>query len=199
MMGRTIEIQRASKHVACFTFDELCDRPLGSADYIAIADKYSNIILTNVPILYFDQREKIRRFITLLDVLYEHHTRLIISADTDIATLFRPARSALEVNSNSSSNANVNSAATNPGNVVAASTSTASTDTKASSEQANSSTKGASASNKNTVTASVSNQKEDEKFASSRALSRLIEMNSVEYLQKSAAIHAQIERSRNPK
>ena len=129
MMGRTINVQHAAKQAALFDFGELCDRALGAADYIALAQRYQYIVVRNVPVMRGDQREIIRRFITLLDVLYERGTRLIVSAAAKPRELFRDE----------------------DGNVVAA---------------------------------GGVGFVYDEGFASGRAVSRLIEMQSAEYVKR---------------
>ena len=88
MMGRTIEVKQACKRAALFDFDELCNRPLGAADYIALAARFQYIAVRGVPVMRADQREVIRRFITLLDVLYERGTRLIVTAAAKPRELF---------------------------------------------------------------------------------------------------------------
>lgn len=82
--------------VAQFTFSDLCEEALGAADYIAIASKYANVILTDIPGMKFTEREKIRRFITLLDVLYENRCQLICSAEKPPAELFGDGETAKE-------------------------------------------------------------------------------------------------------
>ena len=88
MMGRFIEVRKAGKQAGMFDFDELCNRPLGAADYIALANRFQYIVIRGVPVMRSDQREIIRRFITLLDVLYERGTRLIVTAAAKPRELF---------------------------------------------------------------------------------------------------------------
>ena len=88
MMGRFIDVKQAGKQAALFDFDELCNRPLGAADYIALAARFQYIVIRRVPIMRSEQREIIRRFITLLDVLYERGTRLIVTAAAKPRELF---------------------------------------------------------------------------------------------------------------
>ncbi|CAM4747635.1 unnamed protein product [Rotaria magnacalcarata] len=77
--GRAIKIPWQARGVAKFSFEELCCREHFSADYIAIALTYNTLVLTDVPKLSIEQRDRIRRFIILIDELYNHNTKLIIS------------------------------------------------------------------------------------------------------------------------
>jgi cell division protein ZapE len=84
VQGRKIEILRqvsnAHGRVAWFDFDELCARPLGAADYLAIATHYDVVLLDQVPKLEADRRNEARRFMTLIDELYEHKVTTIVAA-----------------------------------------------------------------------------------------------------------------------
>jgi cell division protein ZapE len=80
VQGRTIAVPQAAKGVACFGFAELCERPLGAADYIAIATHFHTVIVDGVPRMSPQQRNEARRFMTLIDALYEHKTNLICAA-----------------------------------------------------------------------------------------------------------------------
>ncbi len=64
------------------SFAELCEQPLGTADYLAIAKNFPIIILTNVPTLTPEKRNEAKRFVSLIDVLYEHKTKLFITAES---------------------------------------------------------------------------------------------------------------------
>lgn len=55
-----------------FTFEELCNRPLGAADYIALADAKHTVALSGVPIFTGANKQTAYRFVTLIDVFYEH-------------------------------------------------------------------------------------------------------------------------------
>lgn len=94
VQGRSLEIQRqvsnAHGRVAWFDFDELCARPLGAADYLAIATHYDVVLLDLVPRLGPDRRNEARRFMTLVDELYEHKVMTIIAAE-DRADRLYPA------------------------------------------------------------------------------------------------------------
>jgi cell division protein ZapE len=80
VQGRTLTIQRAARGVAMATFAELCEKPLWAADYLAIATHFHTLVLDGVPVLRAEQRNEARRFITLIDALYEHRVKLICAA-----------------------------------------------------------------------------------------------------------------------
>lgn len=86
--GRSVEVPESCMGVARFTFDELCARPLGAADYLTIAHHFHTVILENVPVLTPDRRNEARRFNTLVDALYDHRTGLIISAEAEPTHLY---------------------------------------------------------------------------------------------------------------
>lgn len=78
--GRALEIDRFSNGVARMTFWELCARPLGAADYLALAQAVRVLILEDIPQLSQYNFNEAKRFVTLIDALYEARTRLIASA-----------------------------------------------------------------------------------------------------------------------
>jgi cell division protein ZapE len=78
--GREVEAPITAKGVARFTFDELCCRPLGASDYLAIAAHFHTVILSGIPMLPPEKRNESKRFVTLIDALYEAKTNLVCSA-----------------------------------------------------------------------------------------------------------------------
>jgi cell division protein ZapE len=86
---RDIAIPAACDGLARFNFAEICGRPLGAADYHALAEAYNKIIVDDVPVMTFDRRDEARRFITLVDVLYETKTKLILCAQVEVEHLYR--------------------------------------------------------------------------------------------------------------
>jgi cell division protein ZapE len=78
--GRILNVSSAVDGVARFSFAELCERPLGSADYLALAETYHTLVIDGIPRLGPEKRNEARRFITLIDTLYEKRIRLIASA-----------------------------------------------------------------------------------------------------------------------
>ena len=94
--GRTLPVSRAARGVAWFTFDELCGRPLGAGDYIAVAERYHTIVLDGVPQLPEARRNEAKRFMLLIDELYEHKANLVMGADVSPAELYTEGRHAFE-------------------------------------------------------------------------------------------------------
>ncbi|KAJ9619525.1 hypothetical protein H2203_008303 [Taxawa tesnikishii (nom. ined.)] len=88
--GRTISVPRAHAGVTSWTFAELCGSTLGPADYITLASTYHTLVLTDIPVLVWLQKNEARRFITLLDALYEARCKLLISAAAGPDELFFP-------------------------------------------------------------------------------------------------------------
>jgi cell division protein ZapE len=86
--GRRVEVPQAAQGVARFTFDELCARPLGAADYLCIAAHFNVVIIDVVPRMKEAQRNEAKRFMTLIDALYEHRTTTIIAADGPPESLY---------------------------------------------------------------------------------------------------------------
>jgi len=80
VLGRTLKIPRAANRAAMATFAELCEKALGPADYAAIATQFHTLVLDGIPSLTPAMRDVTRRFVTLIDELYEHRVNLICSA-----------------------------------------------------------------------------------------------------------------------
>lgn len=86
--GRTLEVPREAAGVARFSFAELCDRALGPADYLALAERFHTIMIDSTPALTPDRRDQAKRFVTLIDALYEVKTKLVMSAAAEPADLY---------------------------------------------------------------------------------------------------------------
>ena len=80
LKGRALAVPAAAGGVARFGFADLCEKPLGAADYLAIAGLYHTVVLADVPALGADKRNEAARFATLIDALYEHRVNLVCSA-----------------------------------------------------------------------------------------------------------------------
>ena len=100
--GRDLQVPRSLHQVTLWSFPELCARNLGPADYVSLASRHHTFILTNVPVLSLLEKNEARRFITLLDALYEARCKLLIQAEAGPDDLFFP--DAKEVSKNPSNN-----------------------------------------------------------------------------------------------
>ncbi|MBM3583334.1 MAG: AFG1 family ATPase [Alphaproteobacteria bacterium] len=96
VQGRQVVVPAAARGVARASFAELCERPLGAADYLALAGAFHTLVLDRVPALGADQRNAARRFITLIDVLYEHKVKLLCTAAAAPEALYTEGDGAFE-------------------------------------------------------------------------------------------------------
>jgi cell division protein ZapE len=94
--SRTLHVPRAAARVARFTFADLCNRPLGAADYLALTERFHTLFLENVPILAPNRRNEARRFMTLVDALYERRMMLFLSAEAPAERLYPSGDGAFE-------------------------------------------------------------------------------------------------------
>ncbi len=90
--GRTVIVPQAARHVARFTFADLCSKPLGALDYAAIISRYQTIFIDDVPILDYSRRNEAKRFIILIDILYDQHVHVVISAAASPDKLYEANR-----------------------------------------------------------------------------------------------------------
>jgi cell division protein ZapE len=79
--GRHVAVPKAAGTAARFSFHDLCEKPLGARDYLAIVERYDTIFLDHVPVLAEARRNEAKRFILLIDTLYDRKVRLIASAE----------------------------------------------------------------------------------------------------------------------
>ncbi len=96
VQGRRIEIPRADKGVATLDFWEMCAKPHGAADFLAIATHFHTVIIDQVPVMTAAQRNESRRFTNLIDALYEHRVNTIIAAAGPPEALYREGIHAFE-------------------------------------------------------------------------------------------------------
>ena len=89
LKGRSIHVPRAFMGVARFSFHDLCERPLAAADYLRIAREYHTIILDRIPVMTYDNRNAAKRFIILIDTLYDTNVKVIASAAAAPDALYR--------------------------------------------------------------------------------------------------------------
>jgi cell division protein ZapE len=79
--GHAVHVPQAAMGVARFSFHDLCAQPLAAGDYIKIANEFHTIILDHIPIMDFSRRNEAKRFIILIDTLYDHAVKLLASAE----------------------------------------------------------------------------------------------------------------------
>jgi cell division protein ZapE len=89
VLGRSLRVPRAAMGVARFGFDELCDQPLAAADYLKIAHEFHTLILERIPVMDYDRRNEAKRFIILIDTLYDNAVKLLASATAEPDMLYR--------------------------------------------------------------------------------------------------------------
>jgi cell division protein ZapE len=87
--GRRLRVPRAAMGVARFFFHDLCEQPLAAADYLRITREFHTIIVDRIPVMGFDQRNAAKRFIILIDTLYDHAVKLIASAAAEPDALYQ--------------------------------------------------------------------------------------------------------------
>src|SRR3546814_14035521 len=80
VQGRRIDVPRAARGVAWFDFADLCAKPLGAADFLALATHFHTLVLSDVPRLTPDLHNETRLFVTLIDARYEQRVARIMSA-----------------------------------------------------------------------------------------------------------------------
>ena len=86
--GRTLHVPRAARGVARFSFRELCEAPLAAPDYLTIAHAFHTLVLDCIPMLDYDARNAAKRFIILIDTLYDNGVKLIASAAAEPDALY---------------------------------------------------------------------------------------------------------------
>ncbi len=86
--GHAVEIPEAAGGVARARFADLCSRPYGASDFLAIARTFHTLVLDDIPVLGFERRNEAKRFIILIDALYDHHVKLVASAEAEAHALY---------------------------------------------------------------------------------------------------------------
>jgi len=96
VQGRTIFVPKAARGVAVFSFKRLCANPVGAADYLTIARAYHTVIMVAIPQLSKEKRNEAKRFVTLIDALYEHGVKFLCSAEVPPMELYPAGDGAFE-------------------------------------------------------------------------------------------------------
>jgi cell division protein ZapE len=87
--GRVLRVPHAAKGVARFSFYQLCGQPLAAADYLKIAHEFHTLVLDHIPVMEHAQRNEAKRFIILIDTLYDNAVKLVASAAAEPDMLYR--------------------------------------------------------------------------------------------------------------
>lgn len=86
--GRVLHVPCSAHGVARFSFPELCEKPLAASDYLRLAHDYHTLIIDRIPVLDLADRNAAKRFITLIDTLYDNAVKLVASAAADPVSLY---------------------------------------------------------------------------------------------------------------
>jgi cell division protein ZapE len=87
LLGRSLDVPEAEDGVARFAYADLCRRPLSAADFLAIARRFHTVFIDDIPILDPERRDEVKRFINLIDALYDERVKLVASAAAEPAEL----------------------------------------------------------------------------------------------------------------
>lgn len=90
--GRIVHVPRAVRDVARFSFADLCEKPHGARDFLAMAARFHTIFIDHIPVLEQAHRNEIKRFILLIDTLYDRHARIVVSAEAAPEKLYAGRR-----------------------------------------------------------------------------------------------------------
>src|SRR6201991_3155816 len=86
--GRTLHVPCSAHGVARFSFADLCEAPLAASDYLRLARDYHTILVDHIPVMDYPERNAAKRFITLIDTLYDNAVKLMASAAADPLSLY---------------------------------------------------------------------------------------------------------------
>lgn len=88
VQGRTLRVDKHTHGIAWLTFGELCMRPLGANDYLALAKICHTLLLQGIPAMTREERNEAKRFVTLIDALYDHRVKLIATGEVPPEQLY---------------------------------------------------------------------------------------------------------------
>ena len=87
--GRVLHVPCSADGVARFSFADLCEKPLAASDYLRLAHDYHTILIDRIPVMDYAERNAAKRFIALIDTLYDNAVKLMASAEADPVSLYR--------------------------------------------------------------------------------------------------------------
>jgi cell division protein ZapE len=86
--GRKLHVPCSAHGVARFSFADICEKPLAASDYLRLARDYHTIIIDRIPVMDYGDRNAAKRFISLIDTLYDNGVKLMASAEADPVSLY---------------------------------------------------------------------------------------------------------------
>ena len=87
--GRKLRVPCSAHGVARFSFADICEKPLAASDYLRLAHDYHTLMIDRIPVMDYADRNAAKRFITLIDTLYDNAVKLMASAEADPLSLYR--------------------------------------------------------------------------------------------------------------
>lgn len=96
ILGRNVTLSSIYGDIALTSFEELCERSLGSVDYAVIARNFSILLMANIPKLSTENRNEAKRFMALIDVLYDHNVKLLCTAEVPAQEIYLEGDGAFE-------------------------------------------------------------------------------------------------------
>lgn len=94
--GRAVKVPLQARGAARFDFNNLCAKPLGAGDYLAIVRRFGTLFIDHIPIMGSEMRNEAKRFVTLIDAIYDTKTKLVCSADGEPHALYPEGDGAFE-------------------------------------------------------------------------------------------------------
>jgi cell division protein ZapE len=88
LKGRVLHVPCSADGVARFSFAEICEKPLAASDYLRLARDYHTIMIDRIPVMDYADRNAAKRFIALIDTLYDNAVKLMASAESDPLSLY---------------------------------------------------------------------------------------------------------------
>lgn len=94
--GRILHLEQANDTAMRARFDALCKTALGPADYLKIAETFDTVMIEDVPVMGPESRDAAKRFVTLIDALYDAKVRVLISAEAEPEALYESGDGSFE-------------------------------------------------------------------------------------------------------
>ena len=88
VQGHVLRVPRAARGVARLSFHQLCEQPLAASDYLRIAREFHTVLIDGIPVMGCGRRNEAKRFIILIDTLYDNAVKLMASADANPISLY---------------------------------------------------------------------------------------------------------------